>query len=91
MRKIPTLILALFVLASNFFCAPVFSAGTNQIAVSATVLEHISIHQNNGNIIIETNLKNGFYYFVNNKAYYSTSMAEFSASNVNSLVLVARY
>jgi hypothetical protein len=57
MYKISTIILALFILASNLIPAYIFANVENNITVSATVLESLSFQRFNNNIKATNNLK----------------------------------
>jgi len=91
MRKIPTLILALIVLAGNAVAAPVFAVPTNQISVSATVLEQLSLVRSDSEILVETNSKTGFYCFIDNSVFSASKKAAFTVKNNSSIVIVARF
>lgn len=57
MHKIPTIILALFIGASNFIATPIFSFSNNQISVSATVQENLQMSKENGQVSLVTNTR----------------------------------
>jgi hypothetical protein len=59
MHKIPTLILALLLLASNLIVSPMYAKNSVSTYVSATVLESITTFTLNGQIVIQTNSDRG--------------------------------
>jgi len=57
MNKIPTLIVAFLILASNLLFCPVLANNSKGIGVSALVLESLTALSQNGTLDIQTNAR----------------------------------
>lgn len=92
MHKIPTLILALFILASNLVVTPTFAIGLaqNRVSVSAYVEEQISVRINKGVYSVSTNSTNGFWVITNNSSVFNKSKT-FKTTDYNKTLAVSGY
>jgi hypothetical protein len=90
MHKALVIVFITLVIVCFLFAVPAL-ASQNNIEVTVTVLETIGLRQLNDQMIIETNIKSGFYYFINDEAYTSTQEVSISTQNIESFVLISGF
>ena len=90
MRKIPTLILALFMLTSNLAASSVFaySEGSNTVAVGAIVETHISASAYRGYTTTSTNVASGVWIITKTSSIYTTKPTYTLPAAANQAIVV---